>query len=63
MLESRFHYNSSTPGMAVFMQALRPGPKPPFGLEIRPVEDLPGLRRWSEVFMPCYGFPPSWAPL
>jgi len=62
LLEAKFHYNRSTPGMAVFMQALRTSQQAPYGVQVRPVEDLPTLRLWSEVFMPGYGLPPAWAP-
>jgi len=61
--EAHFHYNRSTPGMAVYLAALRLGQPAPPGVQIRPVEDLHQLRTWSEVFMPGYGLPPAWAPL
>ena len=62
LTEAKFRLNRDTPGMAVFLNALR-GDQPLLsGLQIQPVEDLKTLRTWTEVFMTGYGLPLSWAP-
>ncbi len=63
LLDAHFRPDRNTPGMAVFLAALRLGRSALPSVQIRPVEDLKTLRIWSEVFMQGYGLPVAWAPI
>lgn len=56
-----FHYDKSTPGMAVRLSALPHSIPHPEHLVIRVVEDLDTLEEWVRTFMLGYGLPEAWA--
>jgi GNAT superfamily N-acetyltransferase len=52
-----FHFDDSTPGMAIALEALPKEERLPAGLEIIPVDDEAALRTWVDVFAEGYPTP------
>lgn len=57
-----FHYDDSTPGMALDLRNLPADPQLPPNLEILPVTDFEHLKAWTQTFVAGYELPADWEP-
>ncbi len=57
-----FRYERGTPGMAVDLNHLQGEGEGVPGLDIRPVQNVAGLRVWTQTLVAGFGLPAAWEP-